>query len=173
MALGLAAASPAGAPAGARLRNTTVIVAAAFAAALPFRTAAAVETAQLGAASAGFSKWQHAPDGSRYRWAGGTSAFYVPSTARWVRVPLQHGSEGPGTIEVRILLDGREANRVLLHAGEGWQDLRLLLPAERPDRKFLRIDLEAGVPGASAPLAIDATDTGGVLKVGRPLLEEQ
>jgi O-antigen ligase len=171
MALGLASAlSPIdGVPRAARAATAVLVV--ALTATLPFRAAAALRTADLAGTSAGLSRWQREPDGSRYRWAGGRSTFHVPASARWVRLSLQHGSSGPDTIEVRILLNGREADRVLLRKDEGWRSVRLV-PGRTADSAFSRIDLEAWEKGGSGPIAATPTDTGGVLKVGRPVVEE-
>jgi O-antigen ligase len=171
MALGLASAlSPFdGVPRAARAATAVLVV--ALTATLPFRAAAALRTADLAGTSAGLSRWQREPDGSRYRWAGGRSTFHVPASARWVRLSLQHGSSGPDTIEVRILLNGREADRVLLRKDEGWRSVRLV-PGRTADSAFSRIDLEAWEKGGSGPIAATPTDTGGVLKVGRPVVEE-
>jgi hypothetical protein len=171
LALGLAAAS--GAASGGlpwRLRHGGVALLMVLAIALPFRAEAARRKADIEHAGIGLSRWQREPDGFRFRWSGGRSAFFVTTAARAVRIPLRHGGRGPDTVEVRIFLDGREANRVLLERGQGWHGVRLLLG--RPgERSFFRIDLEVASPGSHRPLDLDATDEGGVLMVGRPELE--
>jgi hypothetical protein len=122
--------------------------------------------------SIGFSRWQREPDGSRYRWAGGRSTFFVPSAAHSVRIPLGSGTEGPDTVEVRIFLNGREANRVVLERSSEWRSIYLPL-SRRAAEPFSRIDLEAGVPGTLTPLSVEPTDASGLLRVGRPAIKER
>jgi hypothetical protein len=74
-------------------------------------------------------------------------------------------------VEVRIILNGREANRVALETGADWRTLRLVL-ARGEKSPFSRIDLEAVTPGSLVPVDATASDTGGVLMVGRPFVEE-
>jgi hypothetical protein len=76
----------------------------------------------------------------------------------------------PAAVEVRIYLDGVEANRVILQSGEDAQTVRLNL-LRRVKTRFARIDLESRVQGESRTLDIQATDRGGVLMVGRPIPE--
>jgi O-antigen ligase len=137
---------------------------------LPIRTVAAVRNANLEHASIGLSKWQRDAEGSRYRWAGGRSAFFVPSSASAVRFRLRHGGTGPQEIEVQIFLDGREANGVRLYSDAGWQDVRLPL-ARESGVEYSRVDLHVRVPGTTAPLDLASSDARGVLMVGRPEIE--
>jgi hypothetical protein len=172
IALGLAA-SPSEAPPRPdwRLRLAAVGVMLAIAVTLPFRIAEAERQANREQASVGLSKWQREPDGSRYRWAGGRSAFFVVSSARAIRIPLRPAPQGPIPMEVRIFVDGREADRILLASTQDWRTARIVL-ARRPTAAFSRIDLEARAPGAPASLDGQSTDTTGVLMVGRPVVEE-
>ncbi len=171
LGLGLAASLSTARPARPRIRNLAIVLMLLFAVTVPFRGAAAMRDANVEHTSIGFSRWQREPDGTRYRWAGGRSTFFLASSASWVRIPLQRGGEGPDPIEVRILLNGREADRVLLTADHGWRTVRLLL-GQPAGEAFARIDLEAGMPGVAGPLNVAPTDTGGVLRVGRPILAE-
>jgi hypothetical protein len=173
MAVGVAAAHRADVLRDSRrLKGAAIVLVLGIAIALPFRTAAAVRHANVEHTSIGFSQWQREPDGSRYRWAGGRSTFFVPSSAQSVRIPLGYGTEGPERLEVRIFLNGREANRIVLERSEEWRSVHLPLP-RRISEPFSRIDLEAGMPGALAPLEVAPTDTGGLLRVGRPAIRER
>ena len=69
-----------------------------------------------------------------------------------------------------IYLDGIEANKVILRSDEGEKTVRLNL-LRRAKTRFARIDLESRVPGELRTLDVQATDTGGVLMVGRPIPE--
>ncbi|MGH8637367.1 MAG: hypothetical protein ACREUZ_09565 [Burkholderiales bacterium] len=73
--------------------------------------------------------------------------------------------------EVRILLNGREADRVLLREDQGWRNVRLI-PVPSTDSAFIRIDLEVWTEGASEPMDALPSDSGGMLKVGRPFVNE-
>jgi O-antigen ligase len=170
MALGVAAAYGSGdLVAWRRLRLVAIPLVMIFVVSLPFRTAAAVRRADVEHTTIGLSLWQREADGSRYRWAGGRSTFFVPSPADAVGIPLRHGSEGPERLEVRILLNGREANRILLERSDGWRSVNLPL-TPRTSAAFHRIDLEAGEPGAQTPLDAESTNRGGLLRVGRPVI---
>lgn len=171
IALGLTAAPHTATPVSdRRLGIVALALIVLCAAALPFRMDAAVRRANLEGQASGLSKWQHEPDGSRYRWAGGRSSFFVESSARAIRIPLRHDLPGAGPLEIRIFLNGREANRIMLQPGGEWQNVRLLL-ARDDERAFSRIDLEAGLPGTLTPLDVQSTDLGGVMMVGRPIIE--
>jgi O-antigen ligase len=170
IALGLAASFEDPPQSAVGVRRVGMVAAIILGCLLPFHIAAATRDADVEHASVGFSKWQQQPDGSRYRWAGGRATFYVSPAARSVRIPLRRGSFAPADVEVRIYLDGIEANRVMLASGEEGATVRLNL-FRRSKTRFARIDLEARIPGTQEPLNAVATDAGGVLAVGRPILE--
>lgn len=172
MALGVAAASAGGSTLSRRAKFATGAAVAVILATLPLRAARVIATANLEATSAGLSRWQRDEDGFRYRWAGGRATFYVPAGATWVRIPLQRGAGAPDPVEVRLFLDGREADRVRLNAADGWRDVRLLLGG-RPGGRFVRIDLEVYEPGGTVPLPSEPADTAGVVKVGRPIHQDR
>jgi O-antigen ligase len=169
LAIGVMGASGEARPGSRRLALITLLAVALLAGSLPFRAAAAVRAANLENTSIGFSIWHRDSGGLRYRWAGGRSSFFVPASARAVRIPLRHGPEAPDPIEVRILLDGREANRVRLSANRGWQNVLLLIPSS-DGQAFSRIDLEVTTPGGPV-LPGEAKRASGLLSVGRPIVE--
>ncbi len=70
-----------------------------------------------------------------------------------------------------MFLNGREANRVALEAGADWRTVRLVLARDETS-PFSRVDLEVVTPGSLVPLDATASDTGGVLMVARPFIEE-
>jgi hypothetical protein len=171
--LGIAAA---GAPISSTARAPKLAALAALiviAVMLPIRIKGAVQDANLERAAIGMGRlWQHDADGTRFRWAAARSTFFVPSSARTVRIPLRLPDKASNALEVRILVDGREANRVLLQPGPRWQTVLLLQP-QRASADFLRIDLEARQPGSAALLEGQVTSRSGVLMVGRPIVEQQ
>lgn len=172
IAMGLAAASHPGAATGipfaarpVRLVGGAVIL--AFIASLPYRVIESSRMADLSEVTIGLSRWQHEPDGTRFRWAGGRSTFFVASSARVVSIPLRN--TGHTDLEVGVFLNGREVDRILLPADGHWLAKRLI--GLRSDAKFLRIDLAVYLPGSSEPLQSGATDEGGAISVGRPTLQ--
>jgi hypothetical protein len=171
MAVGVAASFEGYRGSSVRLRWTAIAAILIVVATLPLRVSAAVGEADFEHSSAGFSKWQQQQgDGSRYRWAGGRATFYVAPAARSIRIPLRSGPMAPAIVEVRIYLDGVEANQVILRAGQDVTIVRLNL-IRRVRTRFARIDLESRIPGEREPLKSVATDAGGVLMVGRLLPE--
>jgi uncharacterized membrane protein len=170
IALGLAASADARTESRRTGRFATIVVVLIIAATLPFRIAAAAREANVEHASVGFSAWQREPDGSRYRWAGGRSSFFVAASARAIRIPLRRGPLAPPVVEVRIFLDRVEADRVVLRQDDESRTVRLVL-ARHVAARFSRIDLECSVPGATQPLDVKPTQSAGVLIVGRPIEE--
>lgn len=170
LALGLSAA--AAGPQAAWTRPRKLVMAAALlalAVSLPWRISESSRTADLANASRGLSLWQHDADGGRYRWAGGRATFFVPSSARMVGLPLRHGAETSGPLEVIILVNGREADRLIVRPEEGWRTVRLV-PGPDRGRRFAQVDLEVREPGGDQPLEAPATDAGGPILVGRPVV---
>ena len=170
MALGLAVCFQPAPALSRRIRRVGVSAILIIAATLPFRISAAVRNADVEHSSVGFSNWQQASDGSRYRWAGGHAWFFVAPAARSVRIPMRLGPGAPAVVEVRLFLDGTEANRVLLRQGDEVRTVRLNL-LRRAITPFARIDLESRIPGIEKPLDARPTDSGGILMVGRPIFE--
>ena len=170
IALGLAASLGSPTSAGGVTKRFAIAAIVIVVATLPWRIVSAARDADVEHLSVGLSKWQHQPDGLRYRWAGGRATFYVAPAARSIQIPLRRSSLAPSTIEVTIYLDGIEANKVILRSDEGEKTVRLNL-LRRAKTRFARIDLESRVPGELRTLDVQATDTGGVLMVGRPIPE--
>jgi len=147
------------------LRAAVAAVIAAFIVTVPLRAREASRHARMEAISAGLSAWQRGADGTRYRWAGAQSTFFYSSASGGIRIPVRAGPDAPPAMDVRIFFDGQEADRVRLHAGEGWRDLRLLRRRQGGDNDYIKIDLTATAPGGATPLT---TPGGQVLMVGMP-----
>jgi alkylhydroperoxidase family enzyme len=92
----------------------------------------------------------------------------VGSHGRAVRIPLRNTDAERRPLEVRVLLNGREADRRLLPPDGQWRVIRLIL---RHESEFSRIDLLTGLTGSGLPLNIPATDRSGVMQVRRPTIE--
>ncbi len=170
MALGLAAGLDPNPVVSRRVPYAGVIAVAIIAATLPFRMSAARRNADVEHSSVGFSNWQQESDGARYRWAGGHAWFFVAPAARSVRIPMRLGPAAPAVVEIRLFLDGIEANRVVLRQGDDVRTVRLNL-LRRATTPFARIDLESRIPGTEKPLDVQPSDSGGILRVGRPIFE--
>ncbi len=167
LALGLAAAPATDVPSGDRRWRVIVLaVTIILVSSVPWRAVRAVHEADRAGVSAGLSKWQREADGTRYRWAGNHAAFYFSSSARAITIPLRYGSASTGPIEVRILIDGREADRINLAPEDGWRPVRIVLRRTTASR-FCRIDLVSVAAGASGS-ASAPTDSSGLLRIGRP-----
>lgn len=170
IALGLAAspATAAVAPTARWLRFATVAAVVLIAVSVPLRASTAGRLADMERVSAGFSRWQIQPDGSRYRFAGGRAMFYVSASALSVRIPMRHGGATDKPVEVVVYLDGREVNRVLLPHGDEWRAIRVVLRDE--GEPYTRIDLESRVEGEEHPMHVEPTGSVGAIAVGKPIV---
>jgi O-antigen ligase len=139
---------------------------------VPFRFVEKARTADVANVALGLSVWHHSEDGVRYRWAGDYSSFFVPGSARAVRLPLRNGFVARSTVEVRIFLDGREADRVTLPADDLWREKRLMLRPRGDPPAFYKVELRVGLPGGGTLMAPEQTGTGGLVMVGRPIVEQ-
>ena len=172
MGLGAAAAAAAidATPRSLHLGRYAVVLVILLAVTLPFRATRALERANVEHTSIGFSGWQRDAEGKPYRWAGGRATFFVASASHSVRIPFRHGMQSPQPIEVRVHLNEREANRIVLEPSAEWREIYLPF-TRRSDEPFTRIDLEVRTPGADQPVAVTPTDASGALQVGRPLIK--
>jgi O-antigen ligase len=163
-------AAPLAASARSPRQWTRVAAAAAvaiLALTLPLRARGAVRHARLENTSVGLSPWQKGAGDQRFRWAGRKATFFVPSSGRSISIPLRAGPQAPSTIDVRILLDGQEADRVRLQAGEDWRIVRLVRFRRGADADFVRIDVQVEAPGAQSALQTAGTQ---LLMVGSPTI---
>jgi O-antigen ligase len=170
IALGLAAV-PLGrppAPLGRVLRYAAAAAMVVVVASLPWRARAVVRAADMEHVSSGLSGWEHDATGRSFRIAGIRSSFYVPVGASVVRIPLKNVAPGERALEVRLFVEGREADRVLLPPDGQWYEKRWVLNRDA-NRAYLRIDLEVGFPGGAT--GGDETAGRDLIMVGRPILE--
>jgi hypothetical protein len=118
--------------------------------------------------SSGLSGWQSDVTGRSFRLAGLHSSFYLPVGASVVRLPLRNVAPGEQALEVRLFIEGREADRVLLQPDGQWHEKRWVLNRDNV-RAYFRIDLEVRYGGEKA----GTNETGGrdLIMVGRPILE--
>jgi hypothetical protein len=89
----------------------------------------------------GMQAWTHDADGTRVRWLGGRSSFFVPAGARAVRLPIRTTFDEPGDwpIRVTLSLDGRPAERLILRDA-AWHMVEIRLPPPG-SRRHRRIDI--------------------------------
>jgi hypothetical protein len=101
------------------------------------------DPAWLARVESGFGRWETAPDGTRYRWAGGHASFFVPSDATTVTIPVRttFANAGERNVVLSVFVDDRQAGQLDL-IDDRWQVSELRLPP-RGSRHLRRIDLRA------------------------------
>jgi hypothetical protein len=169
LALGLGAAPTAARPPrplAARWRLTALAIIAALAVSLPWRAASAVRDADMGMVTIGLSSWQRDDNGVRYRWAGARAVFHRPASDSAISIPLRYGSETVGPIDVRIFIDGQEADRVRLLPEEGWRVVRLVFH-RRPVARYRKVELVAIPSQSTSEGTTEPRSDGGLLRIGR------
>jgi hypothetical protein len=82
-------------------------------------------------------RFETAPDGTRYRWAAGWAALFVPTGAFMVDVNVRSDREA---VQLEVRLDGRVANIVTVVPGT-WFHLSMPARTERATSRFARLDL--------------------------------
>lgn len=92
------------------------------------------------------------------------------SSARAVRIPVRNAYPEGVALEVRVFLEGSEADRLLLPPDHTWRVQRLIL--KRCTGRFCRIDLNVYPAGRDEPVSVEPTDRSGAIHVGRPFVEE-
>ena len=110
---------------------------------IPFRITSEWRDEPFRDASIGLSRWQGAPDGTRFRWAAGRSRFFVPGELPAARFPLRLEQGWAGPVTVDVLLDGTLANRVVVTA-ERWTWVTVVLQPRDASRSRM---IELVVPG--------------------------
>jgi len=88
----------------------------------------------------GLRPWERAADGTRSRWTGGHAAFFVPSTATSLALPIRTTfAPGDPPVTVTITVDDRLAAVAELR-DDLWRRVTLSLPG-RGTRRVRRIDI--------------------------------
>lgn len=84
-------------------------------------------------------------DGMRFQWTGKHAAFYLPSTAGTVRIPVatSFDDRSRDPMIVTFWLDDVRAARVLL-SDPAWHDVQLTIPPDRW-RRLVRVDVRTSV----------------------------
>ena len=128
----------------ARWRRPAVGLAAALLvvlATVPFRASREAARLDFATATYGFYDWGDSEIG-RARWTSRRATFFIPGTARELRLPLRalHLGRNTGPTAVSIEIDGRELDRRELR-DNNWTTVRLRLPARASARAYRRVDL--------------------------------
>ena len=127
-----------------RLIRIALVLACAAAAAWYLR-----DPAWVGGVTSGLREWRTEDDGTRYRWTNGHAAFYVPSGAREMTLPM-HIPAGAvlgdaffptaAPVTVRVSADDRWLADIEVRPGAPWTSTTFPL-AGRLSRRFKRIDV--------------------------------
>lgn len=93
----------------------------------------------------GLRPQQTGPDGRRFRFSGMHAAFYVPSNAGELRIPIAttFDDRGREPMIVTFWIDDVRAARVLL-SDPGWHDVDLTIPPRRW-RRHVRVDVRTSI----------------------------
>jgi hypothetical protein len=95
----------------------------------------------LATMTSGMRPWTNAADGTRYRWAGSHSSFFVPAAATVVTFPMRTTFDTPGDwpITATISIDDRPADQVTMR-DDRWRTVEFRLPPPG-SRAYRRIDI--------------------------------
>lgn len=123
------------------------------------RAIAVRDQADLEHLGRGLSQWQH-DDDQRYRTADPDFVLFLPALGEPVTVPVRRAPGAPEFLRLEWQGEHGHTDTVML-AGDGWQDVRVLLAAGR--RRYVAVRFTLRLPDgapATAPL----------LRVGRDLV---
>jgi len=78
----------------------------------------------------------------RYRWTSRRATFFIPATARELRLPVRaiHVGRNTAPTDVTIEVGGRPFHRVVLPQDD-WVHVRLRLPVPMKGERYWRIDI--------------------------------
>jgi hypothetical protein len=94
--------------------------------------------------TSGIGSWHEDEAGRRFRWTTRSHAsLYVPASAGQVTLPLRLGIARPdgGAVEASVAIDGRAFSRVVLDDPTLWVPVTFSLPARRPSRRAIRVEI--------------------------------
>ena len=144
------------------LRPTvTLLIGALLFVSVPFRAKQELTTVDPTRVSYGLSDWETESDGTRFRWSGSQVTVYVGSRARRVEIPLRGTLPSADVQHVRVRLDGRLINDIVVESD--WRRLGIVLLGGDPT-KPRRIQLDVAPTWVRAD-AMSANDDGAVVGV--------
>jgi O-antigen ligase/polysaccharide polymerase Wzy-like membrane protein len=92
---------------------------------IPFRAQQELTTVDPTRVTYGLSDWEREADGTRFRWSGPHATIYVSGRARRVEIPLRGTLPSFGVQHVKVRLNDRLINDVVV--GPDWQRLGIVL----------------------------------------------
>jgi len=140
-------------PDGARRGRIASTLALVVAMTIPFRVQQAKLTRNFEDVSIGYSLWNSADDGIRFRWAERRSRFFVPANSAYVLIPLRLGSGGGDSSIVTVRLDGHVINTVTV-LRDRWTPARVVLASGRLTPRYRLVELELTGSSDSAALMV-------------------
>ncbi len=89
----------------------------------------------------GFTSRRADSRGRPYRWTGGRASFFVPATARVVRIPLRTPRTDEGPVAVQVDLNDLPTMLTSVRGG-AWTECRVTVPPDAArGRRVVRVDL--------------------------------
>jgi O-antigen ligase/polysaccharide polymerase Wzy-like membrane protein len=125
-------------------RRIAIALAAAVILSLPFRIARARAAFDLEHAGYDLGEWQRDPAGLSYRAMRGSATMFAPADASVVEIATRLPPASP-TGRLRILVDGRLANEVVLSDAE-WRPVRVFMVPRSDARRFVPIEFQTAEP---------------------------
>jgi hypothetical protein len=93
--------------------------------------------------TSGMRDWEEDPPGTRFRWTDGHGAFFVPSAATTMTLPIKAWFPGPNgePVRVTVAVDDRWLADIVVRNPQEWESTTLPLPRRLTRRRYRRIDL--------------------------------
>lgn len=109
----------------------------------------------IGSITSGLRPWSHDRAGTAFRWTNGHAAFYVPSDAASMTLPVRPGLPRPNgrTVAVAISIDGRWLVTRTLGEAERWVQMSVPI-ADRTTRRHRRVEVRVDAVIAQRNLGV-------------------
>jgi len=106
--------------------------------------------------TSGLRDWEERPPGTRYRWTNGHAAFFVPSDAASITLPLRAGLPSPDghPVSVTVSVDDRWLASLELVDPEAWVRPTLPLPRSHGWRRHRLVEIRVSRTLASLNLGV-------------------
>jgi hypothetical protein len=135
-------------------RSLALLLGALLVVSIPFRAKQELTTVDPTRVSYGLSDWETENDGTRIRWSSAHITLYVNGRARRVEIPLRGTLPSAAIQNVKVRLNGRLINDVIV--GPDWQRLGIVLLGGDLTKPY-RIELDV----TPTWVRVDATSAGG------------
>lgn len=115
----------------------------------------------IGETTSGLRKWEEDPPGVRFRWTAGYAAFFVPSGATMMTLPLRAQFPGlSGTpVTVQVSVDDRWLTEIVLADPNAWVRTLVPLPRRPTSRRHQRVDLRVNRTVGESNLGVQLGET--------------